>query len=158
MYEKMHILSPLVAPREFFFIRHCRQMSADTWAMVDVSYDIFRQFQDASPSRSWKLPSGCIIQDKSNSKSLVRSYTSRILSFFPTHNISNNILIHLYIYIGNMGGARSSGRQITNAPSLQRLGMQLPCLRSQAMDSYAAEDVRESHNLNRPTHNTHPRT
>lgn len=71
MYEKMHILSPLVAPREFFFIRYCQQMSTNTWAIVDVSYDVFRQFQDAAPSRSWKFPSGCIIEDKSNGKSFV---------------------------------------------------------------------------------------
>ncbi|XP_057783989.1 homeobox-leucine zipper protein ROC8-like [Salvia miltiorrhiza] len=64
MYEKMHILSPLVAPREFFLIRYCRQISTSRWAMVDVSYD-------AGPSRSWKLPSGCIIEDKSNGKSFV---------------------------------------------------------------------------------------
>ncbi|XP_042027041.1 homeobox-leucine zipper protein ROC8-like [Salvia splendens] len=68
MYEKMHILSPLVAPREFFFIRHCRQMNTNTWAVVDVSYDVFR---DSSPSRCWKLPSGCIIKDKGNGKTEV---------------------------------------------------------------------------------------
>nr|XP_025883818.1 homeobox-leucine zipper protein HDG8-like [Solanum lycopersicum] len=40
MYEKMHILSPLVEAREFFFVRCCRQLDA-TWIMVDISYDIF---------------------------------------------------------------------------------------------------------------------
>ncbi|KAH6784556.1 hypothetical protein C2S52_009515 [Perilla frutescens var. hirtella] len=71
MYEKMHILSPLVAPREFFVIRYCRRISTNTWAIVDVSYDFFRQFQDVAPSRSWKLPSGCMIQDRANGKSFV---------------------------------------------------------------------------------------
>ncbi|KAL7104189.1 hypothetical protein ACP275_08G228200 [Erythranthe tilingii] len=69
MYEKMHILSPLVAPREFFFIRYCRQLNASTWVMVDVSYDFIKQIQDAAPTRSWKLPSGFMIEEMSNEKS-----------------------------------------------------------------------------------------
>lgn len=36
--------------------------------MVDVSYDFIK---DAAPMRSWKLPSGCMIQDMSNGKSTV---------------------------------------------------------------------------------------
>ncbi|KAI3451346.1 hypothetical protein Pfo_008011 [Paulownia fortunei] len=71
MYEKMHILSPLVAAREFFFIRYCRQLNANTWVMVDVSYDFIKQLQDAAPTRSWKLPSGCMIEDMSNGKSII---------------------------------------------------------------------------------------
>ncbi|CAA0809376.1 Homeobox-leucine zipper protein HDG8 [Striga hermonthica] len=69
MYEKMHILSPLVAAREFFFIRCCRQLDASTWVLVDVSYDFFKYLQDAAPTCSWKFPSGCIVQDLSNGKS-----------------------------------------------------------------------------------------
>ncbi|KAK4411929.1 Homeobox-leucine zipper protein HDG11 [Sesamum angolense] len=71
MYEKLHILSPLVAPREFFFIRYCRQLNLNTWMMVDVSYDFIKELQDAAPTRSWKLPSGCMIEDMSNGKSTV---------------------------------------------------------------------------------------
>lgn len=80
MYEKMHILSPLVAPREFFLIRYCRQLNASTWVMVDVSYDFIKQLQDAAPTRSWKLPSGCMIEDISNGKSNVSSITPLIFS------------------------------------------------------------------------------
>ncbi|KAG6394430.1 hypothetical protein SASPL_145014 [Salvia splendens] len=43
-------------------------MNTNTWAVVDVSYDVFR---DSSPSRCWKLPSGCIIKDKGNGKTEV---------------------------------------------------------------------------------------
>ncbi|PIN23476.1 Transcription factor PHOX2/ARIX, contains HOX domain [Handroanthus impetiginosus] len=71
MYEKMHVLSPLVAPREYFFIRYCRQLSPSTWVMVDVSFDFIKQLQDAPPTRSWKLPSGCMIEDMSNGKSTI---------------------------------------------------------------------------------------
>ncbi|KAL8472383.1 hypothetical protein ACS0TY_029553 [Phlomoides rotata] len=70
MYEKMHVLSPLVAPREFFFIRFIQHTAPATWVVVDVSYDFIKHLQD-NPSRSWKLPSGCMIQDKSNGKSFV---------------------------------------------------------------------------------------
>uniref|UniRef100_A0A3Q7IYE6 START domain-containing protein n=1 Tax=Solanum lycopersicum TaxID=4081 RepID=A0A3Q7IYE6_SOLLC len=41
MYEKLHILSPLVEAREFFFIRCCRQLNETTWIIVDISYDMF---------------------------------------------------------------------------------------------------------------------
>ncbi|KAL6523002.1 hypothetical protein OROMI_031350 [Orobanche minor] len=69
MYEKVHVLSPLVAAREFFFIRYCRQLNPSTWVMVDVSYDFIKGFQDGAPTRSWKLPSGCMIKDMPNGKS-----------------------------------------------------------------------------------------
>ncbi|KAK6154095.1 hypothetical protein DH2020_013734 [Rehmannia glutinosa] len=78
MYEKVHVLSPLVAPREFFFIRYCRQLSSSTWVMVDVSYDFIKQLQDPTPTRSWKLPSGCMIEDMSNGKSTVSSTESHL--------------------------------------------------------------------------------
>ncbi|CAA0813484.1 Homeobox-leucine zipper protein HDG11 [Striga hermonthica] len=71
MYEKEHVLSPLVAPREFFFVRYCRQLNPTTWLMVDVSYDFLRGFQDGAPTHSWKLPSGCMVEDMSNGKSTV---------------------------------------------------------------------------------------
>ncbi|KAL3630382.1 hypothetical protein CASFOL_023366 [Castilleja foliolosa] len=71
MYEKVHVLSPLVAPREFFFIRYCAQLNPTTWVMVDVSYDFMKGFQDAAPTRSWKFPSGCMIEDMTNGKSNV---------------------------------------------------------------------------------------
>ncbi|KAI8536602.1 hypothetical protein RHMOL_Rhmol10G0270500 [Rhododendron molle] len=66
MYEQMHILSPLVSPREFYFLRYCREVEPGMWVMVDVSYDWSRDDCHDSSLRSWRLPSGCIIQDKSN--------------------------------------------------------------------------------------------
>lgn len=66
MYAEMHILSPLVAPRKFYFLRHCQKIEAGQWAVVDVSYDFLKQV-----SRTWKLPSGCMIQDMSNGCSKV---------------------------------------------------------------------------------------
>ncbi|KAI8008162.1 Homeobox-leucine zipper protein ROC8 [Camellia lanceoleosa] len=72
MYEQMHILSPLVAPREFYFLRYCREVEASVWVIVDVSYeyDCSKLSKDldprGSPPRSWRLPSGCMLQDKPN--------------------------------------------------------------------------------------------
>uniref|UniRef100_A0A3Q7I2H3 START domain-containing protein n=1 Tax=Solanum lycopersicum TaxID=4081 RepID=A0A3Q7I2H3_SOLLC len=69
MYEKLHILSPLVEAREFLFIRGCRQLDATTWIMVDISYDIFNDIQSGEPYYSLKFPSGCAIQDMGNGQS-----------------------------------------------------------------------------------------
>ncbi|CAA3015665.1 homeobox-leucine zipper HDG11-like, partial [Olea europaea subsp. europaea] len=71
MYEKIHILSPLVEPREFLFIRYCQQLNSNTWVMADVSYDFVKELQGASSSQYWKLPSGCMIEDISNGKTNV---------------------------------------------------------------------------------------
>ncbi|VFQ99718.1 unnamed protein product [Cuscuta campestris] len=80
MYEKMHVLSPMVAPRDFIFLRYCQQLEPNTWVMVDVSYDDY-SFKDlvidttttsaSSSHDSWRLPSGCLIQDLHNGKSMV---------------------------------------------------------------------------------------
>ncbi|XP_062103783.1 homeobox-leucine zipper protein ROC8-like [Humulus lupulus] len=69
MYEQMHVLSPHVPSREFYFLRHCQQFEVGSWAIVDVSYEISRESN--SCSRCWKFPSGCIIQDMSNGCSKV---------------------------------------------------------------------------------------
>ncbi|CAK7338805.1 unnamed protein product [Dovyalis caffra] len=63
MYEQMHILSPLVPPREFYFLRLCQQLEPGQWVIADVSYDFLK---DGSRLRAWRLPSGCMIQDKPN--------------------------------------------------------------------------------------------
>ncbi|XP_073130915.1 homeobox-leucine zipper protein HDG11-like [Henckelia pumila] len=69
MYGKLHVLSPLVAPREFIFLRYCRQLNSSTWILVDVSYDFIKQLEDSAPYHSRKFPSGCMIEDISNGKS-----------------------------------------------------------------------------------------
>ncbi|KAJ6766774.1 HOMEOBOX-LEUCINE ZIPPER PROTEIN MERISTEM L1 [Salix purpurea] len=61
MYEQMHILSPLVPRREFYFLRLCQQLEPGQWVIADISYDFLK---DGSPSRAWRLPSGCMIEDK----------------------------------------------------------------------------------------------
>nr|XP_011469296.1 PREDICTED: homeobox-leucine zipper protein HDG11-like [Fragaria vesca subsp. vesca] len=68
MHGQMHILSPLVLPRDFCFLRFCQQIQVDTWVIVDVSYDFFNQ---STTQRSWRLPSGCMIQEMPNGCSKV---------------------------------------------------------------------------------------
>lgn len=62
------MLTPVVATREVYFVRHCKQIIADKWAIVDVSIDKLENNIDA---RCYKRPSGCIIEDKSNGHSKV---------------------------------------------------------------------------------------
>ncbi|KAJ4828788.1 hypothetical protein Tsubulata_010801 [Turnera subulata] len=64
MYQQLHILSPLVPPREFYLLRHCQQIESGIWVIADVSYDCWKE--NPSTSRSWRLPSGCMIQDMPN--------------------------------------------------------------------------------------------
>lgn len=71
MYEQMHSLSPLVAPREFYFLRCCQQIEVGVWVIADVSYDSSKETQTICPSRCWRFPSGCMIQDMSNGCSKV---------------------------------------------------------------------------------------
>lgn len=81
------MLTPMVATREVYFFRHCKKLSTNQWAIVDVSIDnnIEDNIIDASLQKCRKRPSGCIIEDKSNghckvvtdSKSIDRSKTTR---------------------------------------------------------------------------------
>lgn len=68
MLEEIQVLSPLVPTREFSVLRYCQQIEHGTWAVVNVSYEL-PQFM--SSSRSYRFPSGCLIQDMSNGYSKV---------------------------------------------------------------------------------------
>lgn len=84
------MLTPVVATREVYFLRHCKQLSADQWAIVDVSIDKGENNIDA---RCIRRPSGCIIEDKSNghSKVTITNYTLKIRCFRKlSPNISMN--------------------------------------------------------------------
>ncbi|KAM7480466.1 hypothetical protein LguiA_028679 [Lonicera macranthoides] len=66
MFAELQMLTPMVATREVYFVRSCKQLSADQWAIVDVSIDKVENNIDATLLKCRKLPSGCIIEDKSN--------------------------------------------------------------------------------------------
>ncbi|XVF86637.1 hypothetical protein PTKIN_Ptkin18bG0058500 [Pterospermum kingtungense] len=66
MFAEQQMLTPLVPTREVYFVRYCKQLSAEQWAIVDVSIDKVEENIDASLVKCRKRPSGCIIEDKSN--------------------------------------------------------------------------------------------
>ncbi|KAE7997460.1 hypothetical protein FH972_002096 [Carpinus fangiana] len=66
MFAELQMLTPMVSTREVYFVRYCKQLSAEQWAIVDVSVDKVEDNIDASLVKCRKRPSGCIIEDKSN--------------------------------------------------------------------------------------------
>ncbi|KAJ8773434.1 hypothetical protein K2173_004264 [Erythroxylum novogranatense] len=66
MFAEMQMMTPLVSTREVYFVRYCKQLTAEQWAIVDVSIDKVEDNIDASLAKCRKRPSGCIIEDKSN--------------------------------------------------------------------------------------------
>ncbi|KAL2462670.1 Homeobox-leucine zipper protein GLABRA 2 [Forsythia ovata] len=68
MFAELQMLTPMVATREVYFVRCCKKLSADQWAIVDVSIDKVEDNIDVSLAKCRKRPSGCIIQDTSNGR------------------------------------------------------------------------------------------
>ncbi|XP_038717571.1 homeobox-leucine zipper protein GLABRA 2-like isoform X2 [Tripterygium wilfordii] len=66
MFAELQTLTPMVPTREVYFVRYCKQLSAEQWAIVDVSVDKVEDNIDASLLKCRKRPSGCVIEDKSN--------------------------------------------------------------------------------------------
>ena len=66
MFAELQMLTPMVPTREVYFVRFFKQLSAEQWAIVDVSIDKVEDNIDASLVKCRKRPSGCIIEDKSN--------------------------------------------------------------------------------------------
>ncbi|KAG9457672.1 hypothetical protein H6P81_002180 [Aristolochia fimbriata] len=118
MYEELQVLSPLVPTREFYFLRYCQQIEQGLWAIVDVSFDFSSMNQFVTPSRSRRLPSGCLIQDMPNGYSKVTWIEHvEIEDKTPTHRIYRE-LIH-------SGMAFGAQRWIA---TLQRMCERLACL------------------------------
>ncbi|KAF9622857.1 hypothetical protein IFM89_034987 [Coptis chinensis] len=65
MFAELQMLTPVVPTREVYFIRYCKQLSPDRWAIVDVSMDKVEDNIDSSLAKCHKRPSGCIIDEKS---------------------------------------------------------------------------------------------
>ncbi|CAK8533043.1 unnamed protein product [Lathyrus sativus] len=107
MYEQMHILSPLVRPREFSIIRYCKKVDVGVWVITDVSYD--SSLREISPlARSWKHPSGCLIQEMSVDFCSV-TWVEHVESDdkIHTHDLYNYL-----IDINNLYGAKSWVKEI----------------------------------------------
>ncbi|GAB4842239.1 Homeobox-leucine zipper protein GLABRA 2 [Ancistrocladus abbreviatus] len=66
MFAELQMLTPMVPTREVYFVRYCKQLSPEQWAIVDVSIDNVEDNINVSLVKCRKRPSGCIIEDKSN--------------------------------------------------------------------------------------------
>ncbi|KAK4479612.1 hypothetical protein RD792_015138 [Penstemon davidsonii] len=66
MFVEVQLLTPMVAAREVYFVRYCKKLCPNQWAIVDVSIDKVEDNIDASMQKCRKRPSGCIIEDKFN--------------------------------------------------------------------------------------------
>ncbi|KAJ4779112.1 Homeobox leucine zipper protein [Rhynchospora pubera] len=66
MFVEHQMLTPLVPTRELYFIRYGKKLSAEKWAILDVSVPNIEKSIDASLVKCRKNPSGCIIEDKAN--------------------------------------------------------------------------------------------
>ncbi|KAL0838418.1 PREDICTED: homeobox-leucine zipper protein HDG8-like [Brassica oleracea var. oleracea] len=60
IWEKLHILSPLVPPREFMIVRCCQKIDEGIWIVADVSQRIVDS--DQINPFCYKRPSGCLIR------------------------------------------------------------------------------------------------
>lgn len=65
MFAEIQMLTPMIATREMYFVRHCRQLGPKQWGIVDVSIDKVEDNMDVSLQKCRKRPSGCIIEDQS---------------------------------------------------------------------------------------------
>ncbi|XP_020098514.1 homeobox-leucine zipper protein GLABRA 2 isoform X2 [Ananas comosus] len=66
MFAELQMLTPTVPTRELYFVRYCKKLTPDRWAIVDVSVDKIEENIDASLEKCRKNPSGCIIEDQAN--------------------------------------------------------------------------------------------
>ncbi|CAD5188101.1 unnamed protein product [Musa acuminata subsp. malaccensis] len=130
MYEELQVLSPVVPTREFCFLRYCQQIEPHVWAVADVSVDYPRDNQLA-PSRSRKLPSGCLIEEMSNGYSKI--------TWVEHMEIEEKNPIHiLFRDLINSGMAFGAQRWLT---TLQRMCERFACL---TITGLPARDLGES--------------
>lgn len=94
MFAEVQMLTPLVPTREMYFIRHCKQLDAEQWAIVDVSIENIEDNNniDASLVKYRKRPSGCIIKDESNGHCKVTMVEHLECEKNKVHNLYRNIV------------------------------------------------------------------
>ncbi|PSS00172.1 Homeobox-leucine zipper protein [Actinidia chinensis var. chinensis] len=99
VYEQMHTLSPLLPPRDLYFLRYCHQIGEGSWMIVEVSYDIFDGSQYMYPYLSWRLPSGCLVRDMSNGCSMITWVEHvEVADKSLTHRLYRDLIFHNLAY------------------------------------------------------------
>ncbi|KAL1805973.1 hypothetical protein ACET3Z_029041 [Daucus carota] len=101
MTADFHVLSPLVPTREYCFVRYCKQIDNETWAVADVSLE---NLGPASISQSRRRPSGCMIQELPNGFSKV--------TWVEHVEVDDRNVHHLYKSLVNSGLAFGAKRWI----------------------------------------------
>ncbi|KAG1342686.1 homeobox-leucine zipper protein ROC8 [Cocos nucifera] len=129
MYEELQVLSPVIPTREFCFLRYCHQVQQGLWAIVDVSVDYPGENQLAS--RSWRLPSGCLIQD-------VPSGCSKVTWVEHMEIDAKNQTHQLYRNLVDSGMAFGAQRWLC---TLQRMCERFACLMATGISSRDLEGV-----------------
>ncbi|CAK9310496.1 unnamed protein product [Citrullus colocynthis] len=101
MYAELQMLTPILPPREIFFIRSCKHLSSDKWVVADVSIDKVGDHIDSSSSHCRKRPSGCIIQDTSDGHCKVTW-----VEHWECHKIGLHTIYRTIVNSGLIFGAR----------------------------------------------------
>ncbi|KAM0949143.1 putative transcription factor & lipid binding HD-SAD family [Dioscorea sansibarensis] len=118
MHEELQVLSPVVPKREFIFLRYFQQIEQGLWAIADVSVNLSAECQFTTPSRSRKLPSGCLIHEMPNGYSKV--------TWIEHMEIEDEISTHnMYRDLVESGAAFSAQRWLA---TLQRMCERFACL------------------------------
>lgn len=73
MFTELQMVTPMVPTREIYFVRYCKKLSNNRWAILDVSIDEIEDNIDVSLMKCRKRPSGCIIEEKPNGHCMVMS-------------------------------------------------------------------------------------
>ncbi|XP_062180833.1 homeobox-leucine zipper protein ROC9 [Phragmites australis] len=69
MFAELQMLTPMVPARELYFLRHCKKLATDKWAIMDFSFDkVEPAAQTSSTEKSLRKPSGCIIEEQTNGR------------------------------------------------------------------------------------------
>lgn len=99
MYQELQVLSPFVPERQLYLLRYCQQIEQDSWAIVDVSYDVLHDNQLNSPCKAHRLPSGCLIQDMPNGYSKVTWVEhSEVEDKAPVHRLFRDVVLSGYAF------------------------------------------------------------
>ncbi|KAK9064201.1 hypothetical protein SSX86_015581 [Deinandra increscens subsp. villosa] len=101
MTAEYQVPSPFVPTRESYFVRYCKQLDDETWAVVDVSLDNLRS---SSIVRCRRRPSGCLIQELPNGCSKI--------TWVENVEVDNGAVHEIYKVLVNSGRAFSAKRWV----------------------------------------------
>ncbi|KAK0589692.1 hypothetical protein LWI29_017398 [Acer saccharum] len=96
MSAEFQVPSPLVPTRQSHYLRYCKQLVEDTWAVVDVSLDNILQPNRAVRCR--RRPSGCLIQEMPNGYSKVTWVENVEVHYRGVHDLYMQLVSSGYVF------------------------------------------------------------